>query len=253
MSGTFIALISTGCIFGGTLIGLALTKMLPSHHLSKDSKDAIKVGASMISMMSALVLGLLVSSAKSNFDATSMAITQGGAKVILMDRLLASYGAETKEVRGALRQAVAAAIESLWPEESPTEAGMMSFERATALEKLLEKIRGLIPQTEAQRVLQGQVLQLGHEMLLSRWLQIEQAQTSLPKAFLVIVLFWLTMLYVTFGLLAPRNTTVIAVMLIGALALATAMFLIVEMNRPLGGAIKIPSAPMRKALEHLGR
>jgi hypothetical protein len=253
MNGTVIALISAGCIFGGTLLGLALRRMLPGHHLSDESKDAIKIGAGMISMMSALVLGLLVSSAKSNFDATNTAIIQGGAKVILMDRVLANYGPETKEVREALRRSVAAAIELLWPEEGSTEAGLGAFERATTMEKLLEKIRALKPQSEAQRALQGQVLQLGQEMMLSRWIQIEQAQTSLPMAFVVIVLFWLTMLYMTFGVLAPRNATVITVMLIGALALATAMFLIVEMNRPMAGAVKVSSGPMRKALEHLGR
>jgi len=253
MSGTLIALISAGCIFGGTLFGLALRKMLPGHHLTEESKDAIKIGAGMISMMAALVLGLLVSSAKSNFDATNTAIIQGGAKVILLDRLLANYGPETKEVREILPKAVVALIGVLWPEEPVTKADFSAFERATTAEKLLEKIRDLKPQNEAQRALQGQALQLGQEMMLSRWIQIEQAQTSLPSAFLVIVLFWLTMLYMTFGLLAPRNPTVVTVMFIGALSLATAMFLIVEMNRPMGGAIKVSSGPMRKALEHLGR
>ena len=253
MNGTAIALISAGCIFGGTLLGLALRKMLPGHHLNDESKDAIKIGAGMISMMAALVLGLLVSSAKSNFDATNTAIIQGGARVILLDRLLANYGPETKEVRATLRMAVVALIGVLWPEEPVTKADFSAFERATTAEKLVEKIRDLKPQNEAQRALQGQALQLGQEMMLSRWIQIEQAQTSLPSAFLVIVLFWLTMLYMTFGLLAPRNPTVVTVMFIGALSLATAMFLIVEMNRPMGGAIKVSSGPMHKALEHLGR
>jgi hypothetical protein len=227
--------------------------MLPGHHLSDESKDAIKIGAGMISMMSALVLGLLVSSAKSNFDATNTAIIQGGAKVILLDRLLANYGPETKEVRETLRQAVVGLIAVLWPEEPVSQEDMSAFERATTAEKLAEKIRDLKPQNEAQRAMQGQALQLVQEMVLSRWIQIEQGQTSLPRAFLVIVLFWLTMLYTTFGMLAPRNATVITVMLVGALALATAMFLIVEMNRPMGGAIKVSSGPMHKALEHLGR
>jgi hypothetical protein len=253
MSETTIALISGVCIFGGTLLGFAIRKMLPEHHLAEESKDAIKVGAGMISMMAALVLGLLVSSAKSNFDATNTAIIQGGARVILLDRLLAGYGPETREVREDLRRAVAAGIKLLWPDEPAAKAGLQAFEHEAPIERMLEKIRGLKPQTEAQRILQGQALQLGHEMMLSRWVQIEQAQTSLPKAFLVIVLFWLAMLYMTFGLLAPRNATVVTVMLIGAVALATAMFLIVEMNQPMGGAIRISSGPMRKALEHLGR
>jgi len=248
-----IALTSAGCIFSGTLLGLAVRKVLPDDHLSADSKDAIKLGAGMISMMAALVLGLLVSSAKGNFDATSAAITQGGAKVVLLDRVLANYGPESKEVRENLRRSLTATIEMLWPEEPRTDSSLNAFERANAMEKLLERIRGLKPQTDAQRALQAQALELGNELLLSRWQQIEQAQTALPTPFLVIVLAWLTLLYLCFGLLAPRNLTVISVMFVGGLAMATALFLILEMNSPMDGAIKVSSGPMRKALEHVGR
>jgi hypothetical protein len=254
MSSTTIALTSFACIFGGTVLGLVLRQILPDHHLNAESKEAVKIGAGMISMMAALVLGLLVSSAKSNFDATNTAIIQGGAKIILLDRVLANYGPECQEVRRTLRQAMTATIELLWPEEAAsTEVLTSTFERSNTMEKLLTKIRELKPQTEGQRALQAQAQQLGNELLLIRWQQIEQAQVTLPTTFLVIVLFWLTMLYMSFGLLAPRNATVITVMCVGALALATAIFLILEMNRPMGGTIKVSSGPMRKALEHLGR
>jgi len=155
MNSTVIALVSVACIFGGTLVGLILRKMLPADHLNTESKDAVQVGAGMISMMSALVLGLLVSSAKQNFDSTNAALVQGGAKVILLDRLLASYGPEAKELREQLRQGLAASIELLWPEERLQES-LSNFEKATAMERLLQKIRELKPQNEAQRALQQQ-------------------------------------------------------------------------------------------------
>jgi hypothetical protein len=253
MNGLAIGVASGGCIFSGTLIGLTLRKFLPEHHLSSDSHDAVKLGAGMISLMAALVLGLLVSSAKSTFDGANQAITETGAKVILMDRLLANYGPETKEIRQDLRAAVARSIAMLWPEEPPTAAMLQTFERGTAMEQVLEKVRALKPPTESQRALQGRVQDLGHDILLTRWMQIEQAQVSLPLPFLLILLFWLTMLYMTFGLFAPRNGTVIATMFVGALALATAVFLIVEMSHPLQGAMKVSSGPIRKALEHLSR
>jgi hypothetical protein len=253
MTGTTIALITAGCMLSGTLLGLILNKMVPEHHLGEDSRDAVKLGAGMVSMMAALVLGLLVSSAKSTFDSTNTAIIQSGAKVILMDRLLANYGPEAKEVREALRRSVAVAIEKLWPEERPADSSIEVFERGTAMEDLMRMIRGLNPQSEAQRAMQAQALALGNEILLTRWLQVEQASVSLPLPFMVILLFWLTLLYTSFGLLAPRNATVITMMVFGALAVATALFLIVEMSRPMAGAIKVSGAPMRKALEHLGR
>ena len=102
-----IGLISAGCIFGGALLGLFLQGLLPEHHLRDTSKDTVKVAAGMIATLGALVLGLLVGSAKSSFDATNAAITQNGAKIILLDRVLATYGPETKDAREQLRRAVA--------------------------------------------------------------------------------------------------------------------------------------------------
>ncbi len=251
MNSTVIALVSIACIFGGTLVGLAIRRILPADHLSEESRDAVKVGAGMVSMMAALVLGLLVSSAKQHFDSTNTAIVEGGARIILLDRLLANYGAESKELREDLRQGVASTIQLLWPEE-PRQESLRTFEKATMIEVLAQRIRELEPQNEAQRALQQQAVNICSELMLSRWLQIEQAQTSLPIQFIVILLFWLTMLYMSFGLLAPRNPTVITAMFVGALSLATALFLILEMNRPMDGSIKASSAPMHKALEHLG-
>ncbi len=252
MNSTVVALVSVACIFGGTLSGLTIRRFVPADHLSTDSKDAVKLGAGMISMMAALVLGLLVSSAKHNFDSTNAAIVEGGAKTIVLDRVLANYGPEANLLRERLRQTVVTSIQLLWPEERLKES-LGAFEKGAALEKLLQEIRELKPQNAAQQALQQQAQGICNDMLMSRWVQIAQAQTSLPVPFLVILLFWLTMLYASFGLIAPRNITVIVVMFVGALALATALFLILEMNRPMAGTIKVSSAPMLKALEHLGR
>ena len=207
----------------------------------------------MIATLAALVLGLLISSAKSSFDAVDTAITQSGAKIILLDRALANYGPETKEVREQLRSTVVAGIEMFWPEEKAEGAGLAGFERATAMEELQAKIRQLTPATDLQRQLLSQAEQLSGDMLEARWLLIAQAQRALPMTFLVVLLFWLTMLHISFGLLAPRNATVITVLLISALSVSGAIFIILEMNHPLQGMIKVSSAPMRKALEHLGK
>jgi Protein of unknown function (DUF4239) len=253
LSSLTIGLISAGCIFGGALLGLLLQGLLPDHHLRDTSKDTVKVVAGTIATLSALVLGLLVGSAKSSFDATNTAIIQNGAKVILLDRALAAYGPETKDLREQLRRAVAAGIEMFWPEEKNVGSGMTAFERANAMEMIQAKLRSLTPATDAQRKLQSQAEQITGDILQARWLLIEQAQSVLPMTFLVVLLFWLTMLHLSFGLFAPRNATVIAVLLISALSVSGAIFIILEMNHPLDGMIKVSSAPMRKALEHLGQ
>src|SRR6267143_1167963 len=124
-----IGLISAGCIFGGVLLGLVLRGLLPDYHLRDDSKDTVKVGAGMIATVSALVLGLLVASAKNAFDTTEEEITQRSAKIIFLDRLLADYGPETKDTREQLRRTVAAMIEILWPETNTGTSGLTDYER----------------------------------------------------------------------------------------------------------------------------
>ena len=207
----------------------------------------------LIATLAALVLGLLISSAKSSFDAVDTAVTQSGAKVILLDRALANYGPETKDIREHLRSTVIAGIEMFWPGEKAEGAGLAGFERATAMEELQAKVRQLTPATDLQRQLRSEAEKLSGELLETRWLLIAQSQRSLPMTFVVVLLFWLTMLHISFGLLAARNATVITVLLISALSVSGAMFIILEMDHPLNGMIKVSSAPLRKALEHLGQ
>jgi hypothetical protein len=248
-----IFLISAGCIFGGAVLGLFLSGLLPEGHLRDHSRDTVKVVTGLIATLAALVLGLLISSAKNTFDAVDAAVTNSGAKVILMDRALANYGPETKDIREHLRSTVVTGIELFWPEEKAEGAGLAGFERTNAMEVLQGKIRGLTPATELQRQLRSEAEKLSGELLESRWLLIAQAQRAIPMTFVVVLLFWLTMLHISFGLLAPRNATVITMLLISALSVSGAMFIILEMDHPLDGMIKVSSAPLRKALELMGR
>ena len=253
ISSQIIFLISAGCIFGGALLGLLLSRVLPEHHLRDGSKDTVKVVAGTIATLAALVLGLLVGSAKNSFDALNSEITQSSTKIILLDRVLAAYGPETKEAREQFRRGVATMIETVWPEEKAEGRGLAGFEQSNKVEGLQAKLRELTPATDAQRQLLLQAQQITADLVQSRWLVIEQAQSVLPMPFLVVLLFWLTMLHISFGLFAPRNATVITVLLISALSVSGAIFIILEMNHPLQGMIKVSSAPMRKALEHMGK
>jgi len=253
MSSQAIFLISAACIFAGALFGLWLSRVVPEAHLRDNSKSTIKVVTGMIATLAALVLGLLISSANTSFDAVDTAITQSGAKVILLDRALANYGPEAKEAREQLRNTLITRIEMFWPGERAEESGLVGFERDTGMETLQKKIRELVPATDLQRQMRSEAEKLSGEMLEARWMLIAQAQHAIPRAFLVVLLFWLTILHISFGLLAPRNATAITVLLISALSVSGAMFLILEMYQPLDGMIKVSSAPLRKALELLGR
>ena len=253
MNSMTTGLICTGCVFGGALLGMWLSTLLPDHHLRGNSKDAVKVGGGMIATLTALILGLLVGSAKSSFDLVQNGITQSGAKINLIDRVLTEYGPEAKAVREQLRRSVAAVIEMVWPNPKTGVTGLTKLERASGVEVFQSKLRELAPQTDTQRVLLAQALQLSNDVSQTRWLLIEQEQSALPTVLLVILVFWLTMLHLSIGLFAERNATVIIVLLIGALSVSAAIFLILEMNHPLEGMIQVSGAPMRKALELIGQ
>jgi len=213
----------------------------------------VKLGAGVIATVTALVLGLLVSSAKSSFDAMNSRITQASANVIILDRTLAEYGPEAKNVRENLRLSAETFVHKIWPEGRTSVSATAAIERGGAIDAVQAELRQLAPRNDDQRQLLAQARQLANDVSSTRWMLIEEAQNELPNTFLVVLVLWLTILFLSFGLFAPRNATVVAALFICACTMAAAIFLILEMSRPLDGFIKLSSAPMRKALEQLGK
>jgi hypothetical protein len=167
-----ISLIIFVCIFSGALLGLFLRSVLPEHHLSDKTSDAVKVGTGLIATLTALVLGLLVSSAKSSFDVMSAELKQSGARVILLDRTLAHYGPETKEARDLMRFSLASLIDQVWPEDKTVHADLKAIEKRTGIEEVQDMLRTLSPKNDYQRLLQTQALQFCGDLAQSRWLII---------------------------------------------------------------------------------
>jgi hypothetical protein len=145
MTSITIGVVSTACVFGGGLIGLALQRFLPKHHLSKESQDLVKLGAGVIATITALVLGLLVSSAKSSFDAMNTRIMQAGASAIILDRMLAEYGPDAKNARDQLRRSVEESLHRIWPSERTGVSGSAVVERGGAMEAVQAGLRQLAP------------------------------------------------------------------------------------------------------------
>ena len=253
MSATVIGIISTICIFCGALFGIWLQKLLPGHHLDKNSHEIVKLGSGMIGTLTALVLGLLVSSSKSSFDTMSNGIVQGGTKIILLDRILAGYGPEAEPARQQLRLILAASIERIWPHEHTGISGMAAFNQGRGLEIIQKNLLSLKPQNDSQRQQLSQAFQIVGDFAQTRWLLIEQAQTEVPVFFLVVLIFWLTVLFVSFGMFAPCNATVVTVLFICACSVSAAIFLVLELNNPLDGVIKVSSAPLRNALRQISQ
>lgn len=254
MSELTISLLAFACIFGGTVLVMAIRTRLPEHHLSDESKDAVKLGAGTIATMAALILGLLIASAKGSFDTMSGSLMQVGSRVILLDRVMAHYGSETKEARDLLRRAVASSIKRIWPEEKiGAPAVTMDREGWVDIEAIQDKLRLLSPRNDVQRWLLSRALQVSGEIAEAHWILIAQiGQRSIPMPFMVILVAWLTIIFASFGLVSPRNSPVIAVLFVCAFSAAGALFLILELDTPYVGLLKVSSAPLHNAFTHLG-
>ena len=249
MSSTIISLIVLACVFGGALLGIFLHAILPQNHLSSESKDIVKLGMGLVGTMAALVLGLLVASAKGSYDAQSAELTQLSANIGTLDRALALYGPETKEIRAMLRGVVVRILDQMWSKDGASPAAPS----AAGGEILYEKIQGLSPKNDTQRSLQGQALSIGVDIGKMRYLMYAQQATSVSMPLLVVLVLWLTAIFISFGLFAPLNATVVSSLFVAALSVSGAIFLILEMYTPYSGVIAVSSAPLRAALANLGQ
>ena len=239
------------CIFGGALFGMWLRYALPERHFDAETKDLVKLGVGLIGTMAALLLGLLVASAKSAYDVRGNELTQMAANTVLLDRALVHYGPAAAPIRGLLKVAVARMIDQVWGQDSAN-AGV-ALPASQPLGVVYDKVQELEPHSDAQHAIQSQaesiLVNLGQERLLL----FAQSGTSISTTFLVVVVSWLTLLFVSFGLFAPRNVTATVTLLLAAISVAGALFLILELDHPFSGLIQISSAPLRNALSVLGR
>lgn len=250
---TAIGLVVFAFVFGGALIGMSMRAALPEEHFSNESKDTVKLGTGLIATMTALILGLMTASAKSSFDAQDTAVKHAAADILTLDRILARYGPETKEIRDSIRRVVAFRLNEIWPEDGSRPAKLDPSEVIPEVEGIGERIRALSPQSDAQRRLQSRALDASEDLLKSRWIMFGGAGASILVPLLVALVLWLTITFTSFGLFAPRNATVIAVIFVCALSVSSVVFLILEMDKPFEGGIKVSDAPVRYALSHLGR
>ncbi|HTI16301.1 MAG TPA: hypothetical protein VL598_01395 [Trinickia sp.] len=248
-----VALSIFACVFCSALFGLYLRTLLPSRHLDDDSIGVIKLTTGLIATMAALVLGLLISSAKNSFDTVSAQVTHEAANIILLDRVLAQYGPETQEIRRLLKRVVAAGIQHIESGDGSQLSRLHSPEAFKSGEYLQRKIEELAPHDDSQRRLQARAIEMTDNVLAVRELGLLQAAGSTPIALLVTLVLWLCIIFGAFGLFTPPNATVTITLFLGALSTSVAIFLILEMNTPLDGLVTVPLLPMHEALSVLGQ
>ncbi|OJW29369.1 MAG: hypothetical protein BGO51_14940 [Rhodospirillales bacterium 69-11] len=237
---------------GAALAGLALARALPCRHLDDTSRDAVRLVAGFLASLSALVLGLLVASAKANYDERNSQLHHIAADVVALDRTLLRYGDGAQEGRAVLRAALADALSRRVVDDRPTADGLVQPIRDARLVSFPDRLQALEPRNDGQRSARERALQLADGIAATRMLMTESSGGSIPSPFLLVLVSWLSAMFMSFGLFARANAVVIGALLAGAISVAGAVFLILELDRPLDGMMRLSTEPLRHAVEMIG-
>jgi hypothetical protein len=243
-----ISLLILALIFGGALVGMAVRPLLSERHLHSDSRDVVKLTAGLIGTLTALVLGLLIASAKTTFDQKTGQVRQLTANIILLDDLLAQYGPEATPLRTLLRQGIPPLANRIWQEEQIPPGKLVHFESSAESLAFENQLERLSPGNDTQRSLQARAIQTFTEAAQIRLQLFAQTGGSIPVPFLVILVFWLGAIFTSATLYARTNRVVMASLFVCALSFAGAIFLVLELDNPFAGIMGISSATLRSAL-----
>jgi len=240
-------------ILAGAVAGAGIRRLLPAEHMSEQSRNIVNVAIGLIATLSAIVLGLLVASAKTAFDSRNDEIKQSAARLVVLERTLRQYGPETNDIRALLLELTQRRIDHTWNKAQPRDHVRIVREDASSSEIIRNHLWRLTPATDAQRWLHARALTLTAEIEQGRWLLIEGDQSSIPRPFLVVLASWIAVIFAGLGLFSPRNPTVYAVLFICAIAVSTAVLMILEMDQPFEGFLQVPSTPLVSAVEEMRR
>jgi hypothetical protein len=242
-----ISFIVLGCISAGIVVGMVLGHGRVAHHLDSDTRDILKMSLGTIATLTALVLGLLVAASKGTYDTQAAAVREIAADVLMIDRILSFYGPEAKAARGALRDLAVEMSGRIYSIEDSS-----GFVRVN-MEEVYNKVVGLSPLNDAQRGLKERAIGVMPELGRTRLRMVTRGSGSVPTPFLLVLGFWLVILFLGYGVLAPRNATASVAVAVCALSVAGALFLILELDHPLGGIMRIPLDPLTDVIPLLDK
>ena len=249
MSPFAIASVVLGGSFGASLVGM----VLPGHRLDAASQDTVKLVMGLLATMTALVLGLLIASANTSYDRQSSELKTLSANIVLLDRTLEFYGPDAKIARDGLRDVVQQTHDRIWSPEGARPEDLDSMETRNAAKANIEKLLSLSPKTDLERMMQSRAIQETESISQSRLLMFENLGGSIQWPFLTVLVFWICMLFLSFGLFVRFNATVTVAQFVGAISVAGAIFLILELNDPYRGLMRISDEPLRNAMAQIDR
>ncbi len=250
-------------LLGASAAGHMLLPRLPERHRSRETLDTVRLVSSLVVTFAVLVLGLLTASVNSAFVTAGNDMNALAGSIRQTETCLKSYGPEAQPIRGLLRDYTASAIASTWPEEAPP-SGIYPIDERTgqkfeslalsdALQQARMNIASLRIADSAREALAEICASDFNKLSDNRWKLIGEAHRSISIPFYRLLAFMLATVFLSFGLSAPRNALAMASICLAAGTIAAAVFVLVELDGPLDGLLKVSSASMRETLEHFDR
>ncbi|WP_158786967.1 DUF4239 domain-containing protein [Granulicella sp. L46] len=237
-------------VFGGAFAGMALLHGKPEDRFTPEAKDTIRLAIGLVVTMTGLVLGMLVSSAKTFYDGQTSKVSEMSAQIIFISDLLTAYGPETGQLRIEGHHYIEETVDRIWPISKSQSFELSPGASATHFYQHVEQ---LAPKNDVQASAKAQLLAAILNLKRTYWLMFLQSeQTSITVPLLSVVTTWLVIIFFSFGIFAPRTPNVVLTLLICALAVSGAIFIILSMNSPFTGVLKISPVAVRDALDQLG-
>lgn len=251
MSAIAIAGIAFASIFGATVFGMLLRTVLPARYLSEESKEVVTLGVTLIATMSAVLLGLLISSTRTAYEEKRSQVVRMTADIIELDLLMKDYGPEARTARQVMRDAVPSMIDFIWRDNASRFRAEANAVPDAGAEAVLYQLAQLSPHDDGQRARRERALQVGLDLAQIQLLLFAQPANAISTPFITVLVLWLSFVFATFSLYARANPLIVVVMFVCALSASSAIFLILDLDRPFVGLLQIPSAPLRHALPPL--
>jgi hypothetical protein len=251
MTSASIFLISFVAIMAGVVLGMILRAKLPAARFSQETREVIRLGANLLATLAAVVISLMIASAKNSYDTQNTHFRQFAAHLVLADQLLAQYGPEAVGVRQLMRQAVPAAMARIRREKATEVPQDTAFTANSVAEQLYQAIEALTPANDAQRALKLRIQQASADVARTRLLMFADTDNPMLTPFLLILIFWLTVIFTTFGLFVEPGTVGVTALLVFALSVSSGLFLIADLSQPFAGFMQVSNEELTRALAPL--
>jgi hypothetical protein len=244
-------LISLASIMAGVALGMVLRARLPAAQFSPGSKEVVRLGTGLLATLAAVVISLMIASAKNSYDTQDAHFRQLAAHLVLADQLLAQYGPEATEIRQLMRRSVPAAMDRIWREKAAAAPQSTAFTANSLAEQLYHAIETLSPATDAQRALKPRIELASSDIARTRLLIFADGDKPILTPFLLILIVWLTVIFTSFSLFVEPDAFVGIALLVFALSVSSALFLIADLSQPFAGLMQISGEQFRNALAPL--